>query len=152
MVEICDPWDNVKSQLQPDGSLRDIFIPGASPDHWDRFLHWVMNRNQPIVFRHGMAVTKLPDSLEDIRKLQESDTVLLTFPAGKLRLNCHFFEDDEMEFDLDPRSIAGEGHYDDLTGLMASFSALMGKTVYLTRESAPDQVITAISPNAKVVG
>ena len=64
---------------------------------------------------------------------------------GMATLNCHFFTEDEVEFDLDPREMKPE-----LLGTLVDFFRLLGeattKPVLLTMENMPEAVIMRFEP------
>lgn len=69
---------------------------------------------------------------------------------GSTTLNCHFFTDEEIEFDLDPSDMRPE-----LLPDVLSFLKILGratsKPVILTVENAPEAAIMRFEPTNKEV-
>jgi hypothetical protein len=66
---------------------------------------------------------------------------------GDATVNCHFFSEDEIEFDLDPRDMNAE-----LLPLLLDFLTVLGKAtnklVVLTMENMPDAEIMRFEPSS----
>ena len=82
-----------------------------------------------------------PQRVEAIFEAGRTQGVLLCFLVGEATMNCHFFVEDEIEFDLDPREIGGPAQAEALTGFMALLGRATAKTVVLTMENAREAVI-----------
>lgn len=141
MLELSELWTRLRPRILPDGTLRDVHIGGASEADWNAFLNWVRDENVPHSFQCGWAPAPLPDSFSEIASLQDDGATMLNFQIGKLSLNAHFFCEDEMEFDFDPRDVKDIDRFSDLMAFMAQIGQLVSKPVKLTEESAPDLVI-----------
>ena len=90
-------WNEVKSKVEPDGSLRDIYVFGIDETMWDKFLTEIVLSKYSIEFTHGGDLVQLPPNLASIKMLQESDPTILSIFASHLRINCHFFMTSEIE-------------------------------------------------------
>lgn len=129
--------------FEPDGSLVDLYVLDISPEDWQQLL----NELQPEVlpykfwdFEMDDEPRRLSQRIETIfARGDEASGCLLTLDPEGLRLNCHFFTTEEIEFDLVPQDIQSE----DLAARLADFirrvSALLGKPVLLCCEGMPER-------------
>jgi hypothetical protein len=58
-------------------------------------------------------------------------------PLETLRINSHFFVEDEIEFDLDPRAIGDEQHFEVVRVFLATLGRALQKPVGLCIEGGP---------------
>ena len=65
--------------------------------------------------------------------------------AGVLA-NCHFFARHEIEFDIDPREVHGQGQLDALLAFMRLLSDATGKDAVFTPENFREIVIFRSRP------
>ena len=54
-----------------------------------------------------------------------------------IQLNCHFFNDRDIELDLDPREVTTQVHLDLILAFMGSLGRATSSNVVLTPENAP---------------
>ena len=66
----------------------------------------------------------------------------------KRQLKCHFFDDEEIEFDLDPREVKGPTELRDLSDFMRLLADRTGKTATLTHENTKSAIILAVAPQS----
>lgn len=141
MTDVSELWTRLRPRILPDGTLRDVHIGDASEVDWNAFLNWVRDEKVPHSFQCGWAPAPLPDTFSEIASLQDDGATMLNFQIGKLSFNSHFFCDDEMEFDFDPRDVRDVERFADLLTFMRLIGGLVSKPVKLTEESAPELVI-----------
>jgi hypothetical protein len=89
---------------------------------------------------------KFPLTAAAIFQQRENFSRLLYLTVGNVRLNCYFFQDDEIEFDLDPREVKGADELENIKAFMGILASRTGKTAILTHESTKSAVILTISP------
>jgi len=139
-------WSNVKKEFEIDGSLRDIYVEDVDSNIWNIFIGEVRRSPFRSEFTHGDRIVVLPDSIEIIKKMQDTDpTMLQIWIEDGLTVNCHFFMESEIELDVDPRDIQNKKPYMLLTGFMGWLSNLTGRAVKLTHEGDQNQVIVSVS-------
>ncbi len=63
-----------------------------------------------------------------------------------MHINCHFFGDNEIEFDLDPREVTGPAQIDAVSGFMKLLAQTTGKMAILTYENAKEEIILSVTP------
>jgi hypothetical protein len=62
-------------------------------------------------------------------------------------INCHFFTEQEIELDLDPREVNSEERLNSLFRFMKVLGKHLGKEVILTLENSPHLVLLRTSPD-----
>ncbi|ABD79728.1 hypothetical protein [Saccharophagus degradans] len=113
-------WRDVKKELEPEGSLRDIYIEDIDESVWDLFLHNIRGSVYELKFTHGQNLVSLPENFNEIRHLQESDpTTLGIVLENGICINCHFFVESEIELDLSPREIDSESKFKSLVSFLS---------------------------------
>lgn len=80
-------------------------------------------------------------------KSGKATSTLLQVSAGDVYLNCHFFCEEEIEFDLDPRELRGEQDLQAVVAFMSTLANGTGKPAILTHENSQQAVILTIQPS-----
>jgi len=141
---LMDRWNNLKSHFEQDGSLRDIIVTSESQDSWVLFFAALKSAEYSHVFKHGRNVCTLPDSINSIWKLQNTEPTLLSVKVGELLINCHFFKSYEIEFDLDPKDINSKSDFFVLLNFLSWLNKSIKSSVVLTHENSRDEVILSV--------
>ena len=139
-----DSWNNLKSHFEQDGSLRDIIVTSESQDSWELFFAALKSAEYSHTFTHGGNLCTLPDSINSIWKLQNTDPTLLFVRIGELIINCHFFKSYEIEFDLDPKDIKSKSDFVVLLSLLSWLNKSIKSSVVLTHENSRKEVILSV--------
>ena len=124
--------------FEVDGSLRDLYVLHTTLEHWQRMLNYVRRAGLVAGFERGAQPAPLPQQVSDIfaeKYDPDHESLLLRLNVGGLRINCHFFQDDEIEFDFDPREVTDEQRYEALMDFMVGLGRTTGKRVVMTPES-----------------
>jgi hypothetical protein len=130
------PWSQLQAALKPDGSLRDIVVLDTTMEDWERAYRFVRG-----LFTSGDArlvpdPDPLPKSILDVFALTASDTMpKLGIHLGDVRLNCHFFGEREIEFDVWPSDVSTEARAELLLTFMDGLATAVGRPVHLTEEN-----------------
>jgi hypothetical protein len=74
---------------------------------------------------------------------------MAVFQASGVRLNCHFFDEQELEFDLDPSQVTGQVQLDGLLAFMRSLAAAVARTVLLSPENMHDHPFVRVAPDGE---
>ncbi len=114
---------------------------------------WDLLRATPerLTFEIGGQAKPPPVEVTEIFDLYPARGALASYRLGKQRLNCHFFTEEEIEFDLDPRDVDGPAEADRLLCFLGALGRATAKEVRLTAENAPDTVIARYDPNSGTV-
>jgi hypothetical protein len=138
-------WQRVARDFEADGSLRDIYVLETSLDDWQKVVDALRGRWPSPVFTLDGEPATLPRRVEAIFDAPREQAALLSLAVGEARAACHFFVEDRIEFDIDPRQIAGPAQVEAVAEFMALLGRATGKTVVLTLENAPEAVILRYS-------
>ena len=143
-------WSQIATDSKSDGSLRDIYILGTSIDDWA--LIWnVLTASGSLAFGvDGIARTP-PADVREAFALHASHSVTACYRLGKQRLNCHFFVEEEVEFDLDPKDVDGLVEAERLGQFLVDLGRMTSKEVRLTAENEREAVIARYSPTSDSV-
>ena len=140
-------WDAVAHEFEWDGSLRDIYVRGATVADWQTVLDTVRVRYSPLTFVAGGTPAVLPARAADVFPLWSGDAPpVLGFSVGGVQLVCHFFTTDEIEFDLDPREVTGPERLGSVLAFLGDLARLTGKGAVLTPENVADEPIFRADP------
>ena len=137
-------WNEIKSQFECDGSLRDIYIFGTHVSTWNKFLSEIRLSDYPIEFKHGGKLIDLPTNIKSIKQLQESDPTTLSTSVNEIRVNCHFFITSEIEMDISPTEINSDLSFNSLIEFLKWLSNVANSNVVLTHENSQDDVILTV--------
>jgi hypothetical protein len=137
-------WNEIKSQFECDGSLRDIYILDTDVSTWNQFLSEVRLSDYPIEFTHGGNLIDLPSNIGSIKKLQESDPTTLSIFVNEIRVNCHFFITSEVEMDINPTEINSDSSFNSLIEFLKFLSNIANSNVVLTHENSQGNVILTV--------
>ena len=138
--------ESCNEALEADGSLRDIYVFGTTLDDWRKVLEMLSEA------RYGARLDdeSLATALRDVPTLfvaqEEHPTSVLNFRVGRVHVACHFFTEQEIEFDFDPSGLA-EADVHDVLDFMECLGTLTGKPVVLTPENVRDSPIFRYEPS-----
>lgn len=113
---------------------------------WRAFWQLLRDSDCRAEYRIDEASVALPYEVESIFGVRTSASPLLTVYLDGIELNCHFFTDQDIELDLDPREISSQGHLDLLLGFMRRLGAATAKSVVITPENKPELPIIRYEP------
>jgi hypothetical protein len=130
---------------QHDGSLRDIYIFNANLRDWQKALDFLRS-TYSIRYRFDAIEMPLPADARYVFHDLNNHTRLLVIEAGGVIVHCHFFLEDEIEFDIDPREVNTESKEEAVVRFMRGVGTAVGKSIVLTFEGAPDWVCLRIGP------
>ena len=66
---------------------------------------------------------------------------------SNIQINTHFFTENEIECDIDPREFNGIDGHNKLIELLTELSVLLGKRISITPESCPENELVRIDKN-----
>ena len=137
-------WSACSASFVQDGSLRDIYVRGTTINDWERFYRFLIEKKLPLSYlRSDDRTAEFPSSIAKIMEDRRCGHTLSIDLSGIL-LNTHFFNDREIELDLDPRDVNSEDRFKSLVNFMGEIGRLLRKEVVLTSENAPEAVILRI--------
>jgi len=93
----------------------------------------------------------MPESVEQIFARREEIASLLSVDVGGTILCCHFFWQEDIEFDIDPREVDEQRKAEGLFDFMAQVGRLLGKDVILTPENMQEIVLVRFDSRANTI-
>lgn len=139
-------WTDLKKRIYfEDGSLRDIYVLGTTTTDWEKWADLV-NRKYRVEFWD--AKTDLRTDKIDFETVKEywasngqREVVTATINLQLITVKCHFFDDSEIENDIDPREFRTVDDHTKLIQYLNDISVTLDKDVIVTEENAQDSVL-----------
>lgn len=131
-------WDDVKDEFVWEGSLRDICIPNASLKDWQVVLDTLRDAKLTMSYTIRDKPVAVPVTASEAFPPTREMAGTLTVETNGVHLCCHFFDEQEVEFDLDPREAVSQAELDGLVAFMSRLACATGKTTLMTPENMHD--------------
>ena len=125
--------ETIEVVLEDLGLLLDIVVPDTRIGDWQKFIDYIRTSSLPYEYFNGERKSALPDKVDAVLAKVPEMTHLLSIRISGLDANCHFFDEEEIELDVDPRQMGGPGLHT-VVGFMAQLGKLLGKDVQLSGE------------------
>ncbi len=142
-------WETLKQKVYySDGALMDVLVLDTKLEDWRIWVDFV-NTNYRIEWFEG--------SSETTKEKIDSDVVLeillgnLDFVStskiftGKIQINSHFFWDEEIENDLDPREFKTIEEHNSLMKYLIKMSTVLEKEVIVTPENGREYILISVN-------
>jgi hypothetical protein len=132
-------WEKLKDKIYYwDGAWLDICVKDTSVDDWKIWIDYV-NSTYNVSFNNGKADRKEDKISFDVVSDYWAGTTDLMSDAvikvGEVNIKCHFFDDTEIENDLDPGEVASIEEHNLLVRYITDISNLLKKPVFITPEN-----------------
>lgn len=132
-------WDEYRSAFDFNETWRSIFIAETEIKTWKTLLEFLAEQKHPIKFTVNDAEQPLSTNAWQIFQDQKKDMrPLLIVNVGGVDLNSHFFDQNEIEFDFDPREVTDEAKALAILEFMSEIGLEMDKDIFLTEEDAEE--------------
>jgi len=143
-------WNQLKDTIYVwDGGWLDIYVHGTSAKDWEKWTHYV-NQNFKIDWFNGK--TERDESKIDFTVIQEYwdgnhnlCSTAKVFIDDNIQVNAHFFDDEEIENDIDPREFKSIDDHNKLIEFLKRLSNELAKEVTVTPENCPEIVLMKIN-------
>jgi hypothetical protein len=127
-------WENINWIFKPDGSLRDIYIQNTSIEDWGKLIDLLNSKyNLKYFLENKIDKDEVFKYLEDETGEVECSTV--SIEIENIKINCHFFLIEQIEFDIDPSEIKTKSDFEKVLSFMKSISSTLKKQITLTGEN-----------------
>jgi len=127
-------WENINWIFKPDGSLRDIYVQDTSLNDWGNLIDLLNSEyNLNYFSENKIDKDKVYKYLEDETGEVEFSTV--SIELEKLKINCHFFMIEQIEFDVEPSEIKTQSDFEKILSFMTKVSSALKKQITLTGEN-----------------
>ncbi len=140
--------DRLRRELAPEGSLRDILIPSSvGPIRAQRLWERLRQPDVAPSFRVGGDTKDPPQHISDVFALADiGNLTVLRFVFERLRVDCFFWIDEDIEMTIDPTEIIGDHGLQSVIDLLRLIGEAVGLAVQLTEENGPDEIILRYDP------
>lgn len=138
-------WREISEQiLYHDGSLRDVYVLDTGPDDWERLLKELPRSEWTYTFTRDGEPAALPQTFAEARS--QDGHAILSIDKNGFWLNCHFFDDTEIECDFGAEKIESPEMFKKLNEFLSWMAELLNKDVIITPENTRDHVLMRITP------
>lgn len=139
-------WTQLKNRIYfEDGSLRDVYVLDINITDWEK---WVDMVNEKYSVEFWDAKTDFKANKIDFATVKEywdsngkREVVTATINLDPITIKCHFFDDSEIENDIDPREFKSEEHHLKLIQYLNDISVSLDKEVIVTEENIMESVL-----------
>jgi len=139
-------WKDIKWIFEPNGALRDIYVQEVSLNDWEKLIDLInekykVNYGKINQINKEYVIEYLTDEIGEIEG--KSASIFL----GEIRLNCHFFLKDQIEFDIDPKEVNSIEDFELIENFMVDVSKSIDNQISLTDENDPKFPLIKIDSN-----
>jgi hypothetical protein len=140
-------WEDVRSEFEPDGGLRDIYVMDASPAVWDRAYGFLLQAGDA---RYSVddADAPVPASAEDALRVWPDRSPLLLVDRAGIEYACHFFGRDQVELDFWPEDVQGPDEFAALLRFVVGLGRATNRIVVVAYEGSSAAEILRYAPDA----
>ncbi len=142
-------WNQLKKEIYVwEGGWLDIYVHSTTAKDWEKWVQYV-NQNFRIEWYNGK--TERDESKIDFSVIQEywNGNYDLCSTAkvfvNDLQINAHFFDDAEIENDIDPREFKNLENHNKLINYLKSLSHILEKEIVVTPENCPEFVLMRVN-------
>lgn len=113
-----------------DGSLRDILIRRTNIADWEGLLSYSFQNADMVSIKIDSEI-KMCDKVTATKlfNLRERHTVTLSIVVFGITLNTHFFDENEIELDLDPREVITDVQIEHLEQFLVGLAIQLSKPI-----------------------
>ncbi|GAA1849003.1 hypothetical protein [Actinomadura bangladeshensis] len=129
-------WEDVRRFFEPDGSLLDAYVFDTTVADWQNFVDLVRSVGWWFAYSEDGQAVSLPERVEEVlARRGEMGALLQVRPVPEVLVNVHFFIEEEIEADLDPRELQGQKQLDAVCAFLRAVGRRLGKPMFLTPEN-----------------
>ena len=140
-------WDDYKKAFEFNGTWRDIYITETELKDWKTLLEFLAEGSYPVKFLVNGAEQPLHTNVWQIFQDQKKDLMpLLSIDISGVAITSHFFDQNEIEFDLDPREVTDSSKAEAILDFMKQIGDELDKPVHLTEEDAAEDAWFSYDP------
>jgi len=141
-------WQEISERvLYRDGSHRDIYVLDVGPEDWERLLRALPHSEWTVEYSWDGKPEASPQVFAEARS--KEGVALLSIDKNGFGLNCHFFDESEIEFDFRPEDIQGPEVFNRLDTFLNWMVDLLDKDVIVTSENTRDDVLMRFTPASR---
>lgn len=144
-------WTDLKNKIYYwDGTWRDIYVLKANHLDWKIWVNYVNQTHRIEWFNGKVGRDENKIDFDVIKEFWNGDHNLCSTAKvfiSKIQINIHFFEDTEIENDIDPREFNSIEDHNKLIEYMSDLSTLLDKEIILTPENEHETILLKVSKN-----
>jgi len=141
-------WETCKEDFRWDGSLRDIYVTPATLNDW-RVIYPLLRDAPGVKYSVDGIAKQIPASVEESFVARQSANPLLYFRVGPISVCFHFFSEEEIECDVDPRDIGSQSDLDALLGFVSQLADAVRKPIIITPENSREYPFITYEPETR---
>ena len=134
--------EQIAELWEADGSLRDVYAERMTIDRWRSFLTLSQQSNGRYTSNGEPAAA--PDAVDIFSDRTRSH--LLAMVIEGVQINCHFFIEDELELDIDPRQVVATGAHAAVLRFLETVAATVKLPLSLTPENMQSKPYLSYEP------
>ena len=135
-----------KKHLYQDGSLRDVYVLATTDRELGAFLDYIRPMIADGDFRLDGEASPLPKTYFEVMMRGQDETTTLSIPVGDGAVNCHFFDNRELELDFSPNDYQTEESWEALSSFLQGLADAMQHEVLVTAENTQDCLLIRYEP------
>jgi hypothetical protein len=139
-------WTELKDTFRWDGNGRDIYIRNTDIDDWQKLADFLRFSHYELEFCVDDREEPLPEDMHQVFDDKGELTSYLSVDVDGVAVNCHFFDESEIEMDLDPRDVDGASRMESLLEFITQVGRLLDKEVVLTPENLHHHALLRYDP------
>jgi hypothetical protein len=138
-----------KKHLYQDGSLRDVYVLATTERELEAFYDYVRPMIAEGDFYLDGESSPLPATYLEAMMRGRDAAVTLSILVGDGVVNCHFFDDSELELDFRPNDYQTDESWDALSSFLQGLADAMQREVIVTAENTQECVHIRYEPKQK---
>lgn len=141
----------LKNIFEDDGSYGDIYIHEVNLEDWEKLLELINQSGWMIKFlKDGEEVNPEYYGVKEIFQMRKDVVFLFSISFKEVIINFHFFNENEIEFDIFPREINTLEQINAVFDFMKILSKFFNKNIFLTPENSPEYPYLSINPHGQI--
>jgi hypothetical protein len=153
MIETPDrlpvPWPDLQYAFRVDGCLRDVVVEPADKPDWQRAYDYVRDLVAAGHARVESNPVELPQDVVEVFALRDVDSPWLHLFLDSVQVNCHFFGELAVEFDVDPREITSPSAAAKLLVFVEGLGAALARPVDVTHDDQRHAIWLTFDPTTR---
>ena len=142
-------WENINWIFKPDGLLRDIYIQNTSIEDWGKLID-LLNSEYNLKYFSESKIDK-----DEVLKYLKDETGELecrtvSIEIENIKINCHFFLIEQIEFDIEPSEIKTKSDFEKVLSFMSLISSTLKKQITLTGENEANFPLVKINTEESI--
>jgi hypothetical protein len=144
-------WSQCKKSFEFDGSWRDIYVLKTNSIDWNRLLDALTNSKYEMKFWVDNERVQPIKTIQELLEIPTRSSPLMHIDISDVNIACHFFTDENIEFDIDPREVVNQENLDGILMFITFIGNLLQKQVVLTPENLENILLITFFPETQTI-